>query len=307
MADYALSDLRYFRAAARAGSFVRGAEAVHVTPPAMSKAIARLEVNLGVSLFVRAQRRVALTDSGRAFLVRAERILQEASDAEADVRGADGPLTGDLRIGAMEVFSVALLPRALAGITRAHPSLVTRSFEGIPARIDRWVERGEVDLGLAIGAPTREGLSSVSLGSTPGLVVCGKKHPLYRAKRLSLTSLTEHAFVVPSFLGEEGAAPIDQFPASIVRRVGATIELLQMGIALACEGSLLGYFPSISVEALVRKGELRAFPMPHAEPFTLRATFRSGEGERRAIGVTLDALRTALKRGSAPRRAARAP
>ena len=110
--------------------------------------------------------------------------------------------------------------------------------------------------------------------------------------------LREHAFVVPGFLGEEGAPPIDQFPGSIVRRVGATIELLQMGIALASESALLGYFPAISVEPLVRRGELRAFPIAGTLPFTLRATFRPGDDDRRAVRVTLDALRAALRAGT---------
>jgi len=133
MVDYSLAHLRYFRAAARAGSFVRGAEVVHVTPPAMSKAIARLELTLDVQLFVRAKRKVALTDAGRSFLRRAERMLVEASEAEAELRGTSGALSGEFRIGAMEVFSVALLPRALAAVAKAHPELLTRSFEGSPA------------------------------------------------------------------------------------------------------------------------------------------------------------------------------
>lgn len=294
MADYSLADLRYFRAAARASSFVRGAEMAHVTPPAMSKAIARLELTLDAQLFVRAKRKVALTDAGRTFLRRAERILAEASEAEAELHGHSGRLSGELRIGAMEVFSVALLPRALAVVARAHPALITRSFEGSPVRIDRWVEQGEVDLGLAIGPVTREGLRSVSLGETPGLVVCGKTHPLFRTPRVTTALLSEHAFVVPTFLGEEGAPPIDQFPAAIDRKVGASIELLQMGIAMVTEGAWLGYFPEISIRAQVRRGELRALPIRGAAPFTLRATFRTRDQERGALRVALDALRGGL-------------
>ena len=152
-----------------------------------------------------------------------------------------------------------------------------------------------MDLGLAIGAPTREGLRSVPLGSTPGVVVCGKTHPLFGARRLTPAMLAQHPFVVPGFLGEEGAVPIDQFPSSIPRRVGATIELLQMGIALAAEGAWLGYFPAISVEPLVRRGELRAFPIAGALPFTLRATFRPADEDRRAMRATLDALESTLR------------
>src|SRR5271170_1911649 len=97
-ADYALADLRYFRAAARSGSFLLAARASHVSPPGMSKAIARLERALGARLFDRTPRKVALTDAGRLFFVRAEAMLAEADAAQSDFAATRGSLSGEIRI-----------------------------------------------------------------------------------------------------------------------------------------------------------------------------------------------------------------
>ena len=72
-----LTDLRYFWHAATSGSFLRASQRVHVSPPTISKAVKRLEDDLGARLFVRATRRVHLTPKGQAVCAHAERILRE--------------------------------------------------------------------------------------------------------------------------------------------------------------------------------------------------------------------------------------
>lgn len=290
-----LTDLRHFRHVATAGSFSRGARLSHVTTPAISKSVRRLEDELDVQLFERTTRRVGLTPAGRVLLERATRVFQALEDLDPALRGTDA-IAGELRIGAMEVLSIALLPRALGAMLRAHPGLVPHTFELPPPAMATALREGRIDVGLTIGGGGEPGLVAHELGRSAGLLVCGKGHPLFGAKTVRARDLREHASVVPRFLGHEHDAPIDQFPDTAwPRRVGATIELLQMGVALVETGAVLGYFPEISVREALRRGRLRALAgLPAREPFVLRALVRAGAAPRPVVARLLEALRREL-------------
>lgn len=272
-----LEDLRYFVAVAETRSFVRGARAAHVSPPAISKAIQRLELALDVKLFERTTRRVALTDAGMVFLRRAQRVLQELTDLQAELGLAEMVPRGELRVGAMEVFSVQLLPRALASLVREHPDVTPHVYEMIPERMVAALEEGRLDIAFTIGARPTPGIRIRSLGTTRGLLVCGRSHPLYAKGRLRPRDLEAYAFVVPRFWEAEHLPPLDQFPEEIPRRVGATIELLQMEVELVRSGAYLGFLPEISVARELEKRDLRKLSgLGTKIEFELQALTREG-------------------------------
>lgn len=297
-----LTDLRYFWHAATAGSFQAAAEAVHVSPPAISKAIKRLEQDLDTPLFVRATRRVTLTAAGETLRTHAERMLRCADELRADVTRGPVAVGGDLRIGAMEVFSTQLLPDALSELVRRHPEVRPLSHETFPERMEELVAQGRLDLGLTVGGGTRPELRYQQLGHSEGALVCGRGHPLYRRGRVTAGQLTRFPSVVPRFFGAEHLPPLDQF-LELPRRVGATIELLQMGIALAASGRFLGYFPRITVAAQLRSGALKALSgLPRGRPFDLRAITRAGVRPRPAATLLIELLAARL---AAPARESR--
>ncbi len=299
-----LTDLRHFRNVARAGSFSRGAAASHVTAPAVSKSIRKLEDELGVKLFARTTRHVALTAEGRTLLDRCTRVFHELDDVASALTGHAASLDGELRIGAMEVLSIALLPRALGTLMKAHPALVPVSHELAPFPMAAALREGRIDVGLTIGGGAEPGLSAHELGRSNGVLVCGRSHPLRRVGRVRARDLAEHASVVPRFLGMEQLPPIDQFPdAEWPRRIGATIELLQMGIALVETGAVLGYFPEISVHSQLASGRLFALSgLPARVPFVLRALLPAGAPMRPAVSALLDALRHEVRAASERKR-----
>jgi DNA-binding transcriptional LysR family regulator len=254
-----LDDLRYFRAVAMTGSFARGARSVHVSPPAVSKAVKRLEQEIGHVLFERTTRRVQLTEAGRLLSERCQRVFAELEDLEAALGRRDVRPRGELRIGAMEVFSVQLLPRALAKLVKAHPDVVPLVFEMIPERMIRALQEDRLDLALTIGARASPGIQIRSLGRSRGVLVCGRGHPLYRRGRVSARDLERHPSVVPRFWDAEQLPPLDQFPEErYARKVGATIELLQMEIELAKSGAYLAFLPEISVAEELQDRSLKA-------------------------------------------------
>ncbi|MGE0871494.1 MAG: LysR family transcriptional regulator [Kofleriaceae bacterium] len=290
--------IRYFVHVATAGSFVRGAERAHVSPPAVSKAIRKLEDDLGTPLFTRTTRRVQLTHAGQVALERCRRVLAELDGLDAEIVSASGQPTGTLRIAAMEVFSIEVLPIAVAQLVAAHPAVTPLCYEMIPQRMAARLLDGELDVGFTIASTPAEGIERHDLGSTPGVLVCGKSHPLHARGRVSPSDLQRYPSVVPRFFGAEHLPSLDQFPDTrYPRRVGATIELLQMGVELVAEGGYLGYFPAISVRRSLATKRLRALKgLAGRPPFRLHALSRAAVPLKPAAAALIMGVTTEIRR-----------
>ena len=291
-----LDDLRYFRNIAVSGSFAKGAALSHISRPAASKAVRRLEDELEVELFVRTTRRVTITPSGETLLRRCRRIFTELEALASELDADRSVVRGDVRIAAMEVFSIQLLPSAIAGLVREHSAVRPRTYEMIPQRMEDLLEQGRVDVGFTVGGGDASGLDYHRLGVSRGVLVCGQTHPLYRRGRVTKAQLREHRFVAPEFIGMEHLPVLDQFPeAHYARQIGATIELLQMGVHLTVEGAYLGYFPEVSVRSHLESGRLKALAgLRHHAKFELRAITRSGAPVKPAVRALIEHVRDAI-------------
>jgi DNA-binding transcriptional LysR family regulator len=117
--------LRYFVAVAEGEHFGRAAEALHIVQPSVSKQVAQLERELGLTLFDRSRRRARLTPDGQAFLVHARRALRGIDRAAAAAADIAAGHTGLLRIGSSVVFSPRI-EAALAAVRDAHPGITVQ-------------------------------------------------------------------------------------------------------------------------------------------------------------------------------------
>lgn len=295
-----LTDLRHFVNVAHTGGFTRGARRSHVTTPAVSKAVQKLEAELEAQLFVRTTRRVELTDAGRELLARCERIFAELEGLRAALEARSAHVGGEVRIAAMEVFSIELLPRALATLVHEHPSVRPLSYEAEPRRMEQLLLDGRVEVGFTIGGGARAGIEYEEIGRTTPVLVCGHDHPLYGRARLRKADLQAHPSVVPRFLGRESDTPLDQFPEDVMpRAVGATIELLQMGVQLVIEGAYLGYFPEVSIRRALEDGRLwRLRGVRGATPFVLRALTREGAPRRPVVRRVIEGVRARVRQAT---------
>ncbi|MFI5299389.1 MAG: LysR family transcriptional regulator, partial [Polyangiales bacterium] len=267
-----------------------------VSAPAMTKAIQKLEDELGVKLFERTTRRVTLTENGSAVLRRAREALAQVDEIATDLDALRDDVSGELRIGAMEVFSVRVLPRAVASLVREHPKVVPLAYEMHPESMQRHLVDGLLDVAFTIGAPTSKGIHTESIGESRGQIVCGRAHPLYKSGRITRAALLDFPFVVPRFFQREHLYSLDQFPeATYPRRVGATIELLQMMVELTMAGSYLGYFPELSIAHHLSSGALRALKGLRGLPtFGLYAWTRRGGATKRSARALIDAVLSSL-------------
>src|SRR5215510_3187169 len=118
-----LRHLRYFVAVAEELHFGRAARRLHIAQPPLSQQIRRLEHDLGVTLFHRTNRRVDLTDAGRAFLVEARLTLAQADRARDVASRAGRGEAGQLIIGYMASAEVNVFPRLLPAFRRRYPNI----------------------------------------------------------------------------------------------------------------------------------------------------------------------------------------
>jgi DNA-binding transcriptional LysR family regulator len=150
-----LRHLRYFVAVAEELHFRRAAERLHVAQPAVSQQVRKLEVELGVRLFDRSQRDVALTNAGAALLPEAYRVLRQAETARAAARGAsDRP---GLRVGYVPTALRASIPRTLRRLVAAMPNLQTTIEPGSGLELVDAVRAGELDAAVvSLPVPTAD-------------------------------------------------------------------------------------------------------------------------------------------------------
>src|SRR5438034_7088751 len=135
-----IRQLKAFVAIAESGTFTAGAVRVHVTQAAISMQIRQLEIETGTQLFVRAPRRVILTEAGEKLLERARVILREHDAALEELAALTGAHRGRLRIGSASAgVSSQALPRILRELKKLHPAVETSVASGTSEELVRHV------------------------------------------------------------------------------------------------------------------------------------------------------------------------
>ena len=143
--------LRLFVTTAALGNISRASEALHISQPALTRAIAVFEQQMGTPLFARTTRRVLLTPEGEAFLPTARRLLQDLSEAGCMFKPQGKGIQGHLAVAVGSSFGSIVLPSVIAQFQAAHPGVRLRVVDDNSEGITRRVRLCEVDLG--IGSP----------------------------------------------------------------------------------------------------------------------------------------------------------
>ncbi|WP_213450334.1 LysR family transcriptional regulator [Rhizomonospora bruguierae] len=150
-----LQSLEVFRAVARHRTITGAAAELRYTQSAVSRQVAALEAEVGVRLFDRLPRGVALTEEGRSLLGHAEAVLDRLAAARRDLADLRGLGAGRVRLGAFPTAVAALVPRAMAAFRSAHPDVALTLVEGLtPALLER-LAAGDADVAVVSAPPDR--------------------------------------------------------------------------------------------------------------------------------------------------------
>jgi DNA-binding transcriptional LysR family regulator len=157
-------ELEWFVVLARTENVTNAATQLHVSQPTLSRALARIERQLGVKLFDRNQNRLRLNKYGAIYRVHAERAMKELSQGEERIRTLVDPQRGVVSLGFLHSFGGWLIPSLL---DRYHVEAPLTSFElegGAADSIVEAVRSGRIDVGFVAPRPVAEDLAWVPLG-----------------------------------------------------------------------------------------------------------------------------------------------
>jgi len=191
--------LRYALALAEHQHFGRAAVAVGIAQPPLSKAIARLEREVGARLFDRTRQGVFPTAAGEALLARARRIDQELTAAALDAQRAARGETGSLRIGFNNSALLSMLPPVLRRFRVEHPEVRLQLQEMVTVESSRALVAGELDVIICRGAPRGRGvqqLVSVEVSRDYMIGIVSTSHPFAGQQRIGLDQLRRQPLVI---------------------------------------------------------------------------------------------------------------
>lgn len=142
--------LQYFLAVAREENITKAAELLHVTQPTLSRQMAELEANLGTTLFHRTNRKTVLTEDGLRLRQRAEEIVDLVHKTESEFLTGNGPVSGDIYIGAGETDAMRLIAGAACRLHTQYPEIYYHLYSGNALDVMEKLDKGLLDFGLLI-------------------------------------------------------------------------------------------------------------------------------------------------------------
>jgi DNA-binding transcriptional LysR family regulator len=259
-----LSDLRIFTSAARRPSLGAAAQELHLTPSAVSKALRRLEDDLGTPLFDRSARQLVLNDSGARLLERAQALLALADQARLDIMGERGAVDCKLAGPAVLLWRHGQsAARSLAGYPQASLRMQAMFEDEALAALSRG------DIGAAVvtsaviegrGPHWSAQWEATDLGSLTLHLAAGAGHPLLdtlrrrkgQAYSATTAQVLQHDFACPSrslFCGVQRGAHSDGWrDDQLPRKIRYWTDDLQLLLALVQSGQALAYLPDFALQ-----------------------------------------------------------
>lgn len=211
-----LRSLHYFVRIAELGSITRAAAHLHVAQPALTRHVQRLEDELSVALFTRANRGVRLTEAGQKLLDGATRILRDIERTGDEIRAQDAHPSGKIILGITPTLCPVLVPELFARMRADYPMIELKVMHAGMVRLEEFVIDGRVDIAL---------MSELS-----------------RGRLIQSTRLAEEEMVLVTRPGTRGTGPVG---GDELRR---TPLILGDGLRAAMDALLAGHGIELTVD-----------------------------------------------------------
>jgi DNA-binding transcriptional LysR family regulator len=192
-----LRDLGYFEALASELNFGRAARSLHMTQPALSLAIARLEKQVGCALFRRSPQGVSLTPAGAVLLAETKTVINRVERArDLACRAGTGDL-GSLVVGFLDSAVFDVLPAMLAAFRDRYPGVDLTLHQRKSSDLLTGVEKGVLDVALIRPDVRRRGVEIKRLYGEPAVVAVSTSHRFAHRTSLHLKEIVDESFVFP--------------------------------------------------------------------------------------------------------------
>ena len=195
MKNATFRQLRVFSEVARHLSFARAAQALHLTPPAVTMQVKELEGHVGLPLFERSGRKVSLTTAGEYMLVYARRVLATIKDAEDAAARLQNLEHGSITIGMVSTAKY-LMPWLLAAFRAEHPGIEIKLAVGNREQLVKMLQENEIDLAIMGRAPKEVATRAEPFAAHPHVFVAPPDHPLVEGGPHTLDALRPFGFIL---------------------------------------------------------------------------------------------------------------
>lgn len=257
-----LDNLRIFVVAAETENFSRAAEQLHMSQPAVSQHMATLEQQLGVELFDRSGRHVAISAAGQALLPLARDLINRSKQVEEAALVLKGEVSGRLTIGCSTTSGKYVLPRLLARYREHYPLVRATVKVGARQQMIDWLVEGDVDVGVASERVARGGLSYQRFFEDEIVLLVPGSHRWASRGSVSPAELQGERFVM-----REAVAGTNLTVLEALTLAGVDVQCLEVvltlenseAIVMAIEEEIgLGFVPRVAVERFVALGRVAA-------------------------------------------------
>lgn len=241
-----LDDLQAFRAVAELGNFRRAAEAVHISQPAFSRRIEKLEAALGVRLLERTTRRVSLTAVGRDFARKVQVLLDDLDNTLLAIRGVAATRMGEVTVACVPSTVYYYVSQVVQRFRQTFPKVRVKVMDAGANEVLGAVARGEADFGLNFTGNEEPEIDFRALHEERFVVACRRDHPLARRRRVAWADLAAHDFITIA-QGSGNRLLIDQALAGVpvrptivceAQHVTALLGLVEAGLGVAAVPAL---------------------------------------------------------------------
>lgn len=181
--------LRYFLAVAQYQNITKAAQELLISQPTLSRQLAELEAELGVTLFIRGHRQITLTEAGEYLQARAKEIVQLADQTATDLK-ADKVISGTLALGAGESVGMQRIMTVLSQMIHDYPDIKLRLVSGNAAEMEAALKRGTIDFAVLMADRALDNYHHLQLPETErwGLVL-RKDDPLAQKEAIAPSDL----------------------------------------------------------------------------------------------------------------------
>jgi len=277
-----LDSLRCFAAAARLLNFRAAARSVALTPAALGQRIRQLEDQLGVPLFHRTTRSVALTEAGLALLPHAEQTLAQARECVRAARGETGPPPMDITIGTRQELGLSWIVPQLDRLSKQHPTIDFHLYFGSGPDLLLRVRTLEIDCAVTSSRFTDPKLDAIRLHREEyvfvGAAALLRKEPFTEHEHAARHALLDASGDLPLFrYFRDAPGGGDRLQFERIVRLGSIEAIHQRVLARAGVAVL----PRYLVEGELARRELRViFPDVELLSDYFRLVFRADDPRR---------------------------
>ncbi|MCL5425437.1 MAG: LysR family transcriptional regulator [Gammaproteobacteria bacterium] len=237
-----IQQLRVFVAVAHSRSLAEASERVHLSQPAISIALRKLEESVGGALFARTTRQLALTPEGEAFLPVAVRLLNDWNEAFEDLNDQFSKQRGKVTVAALPTLAAGLFPRVVKVFHEAYPRINLSLHDVLADQINQMVREGRADFGLSVPPSDADDLTFEPVLEDSYVAVCPIGHPL-----LSQSSVAWSQLATYSFIGINRLSSSRQDIDRIMESVGGRLDILCDARQIATVGRMVAAGLGISV------------------------------------------------------------